>query len=1196
MRRKTLSFILSICLVLSLFPGVSYGTEGTSTAPGSGAFSDIQDHWAREAIQKAVTDGYVKGYPDGKFLPERPVSRAEFVSMVNNALQLRSENKVKLVFSDVKDSDWFSAEVAKAGYVRYIKGTSATTFSPDQVITRQEAALMLSRFLPKEGMKEKAALEVFPDRDNISDWAEEGMAVTVNKGYMNGHANGTLAPLGTLTRAEAVTLIGQILAKETIVREDVFVKESGDILRDKIYVGDITIDEEVGEGDATLQNLSALSVVYVNGGGSHTVTMENSLIIRLVVTKEGTQVRVLAGDGTSIYTSILFNNNLLVDENGDDARPDGETFEDIVVVQGTVTQEQAQNIAAAISGQIQSGGQITQQQVAQAVLSVLPNGNTNTNQSGTIVVEVPSTPSGNTGGGGRRPSSDSVTVTGEPDYITATVAAITTPADAVYTYQWSRSDAESGVYTEIETATGAAFTIAEEDIGCFLKVTATGMGAKEGTVLSRVIGPIGFDGGAGTEASPFEIANWYHLDNMRYQLDKSFILTESLGREIPMDLSVSISVPMDQTVLESAGYNEVVRDKAYGWEPVGQFYEMGPTALGSDFSASGADPAELYFTGTFDGNGKIIRDLYIDRSGLRPEAMDVEYRDSTGLFGVLFQAEVKDLTLQDAYVSGTDYTGALAGYSQESTVSGIVNEYAVSYRSVEASGRVSGVVGDNYVGGIAGINDAGVIEDSFNKAEVRGTRFIGGIAGSNYVKNMIAARTTDPEPMFSSYINGSGNEGSILGYEYVGGIAGGNGFYYEVSDGVYERGVNTPTYIHQCINNGEVESNSWLYSGSAYSMKFGGVAGDSTGTISQSVNSGPVTGEIMEAGGIVGATNWIVENCYNEGPVLAGDAYGGIVGRAREATIRFNYNIGDIESIVPPDALFTRLARDICGEDEGEWSEFYEPSSFSANIYLTSMDVAGFSTLKSARISGVYGAAAEEMRNPLTFRDREVSIKETSLAEWNFDTVWATNLQENQGYPFLRWQHGADFLNPITLEVTMPTPATITYGQTLAEAILQNGSVSIDGVSIAGAFSYWPTAHNPETEEPFPDSMEAWVLFEPTDTSYLSFVGRVNVTINRLPTVLVTLPTASAITIGSTLSNSTLSGGLVTYEGTPVPGAFYFDNGSFVPDSLGTYTAEVTFWPDQDWIYDTVSTQVDVEVIPIPGPLSVEATGEPDDR
>ena len=69
-------------------------------------------------------------------------------------------------------------------------------------------------------------------------------------------------------------------------------------------------------------------------------------------------------------------------------------------------------------------------------------------------------------------------------------------------------------------------------------------------------------------------------------------------------------------------------------------------------------------------------------------------------------------------------------------------------------------------------------------------------------------------------------------------------------------------------------------------MKFGGIAGGSTGTISESCNSGLVNVEAFAAGGIVGSTNGIVENCYNLGQVLSDSYYGGIVGYAQEATIR----------------------------------------------------------------------------------------------------------------------------------------------------------------------------------------------------------------------------------------------------------------------------------------------------------------------
>ena len=366
-----------------------------------------------------------------------------------------------------------------------------------------------------------------------------------------------------------------------------------------------------------------------------------------------------------------------------------------------------------------------------------------------------------------------------------------------------------------------------------------------------------------------------------------------------------------------------------------------------------------------------------------------------------------------------------------------------------------------------------------------------------------------------------------------------------------------------------------------------------TATVSRCVNDGSVYG-INCIGGIAGFTNGIVENCYNEGTVQGEDAFGGIAGFAREATIRFNYNIGEVGSIVPYDALRMRIPYEICGYDEGEWSEFYELSSFSANIYLMSMDVASLADAKAISILGMYGAGIEEMRNPHTYRDREAYIKGIDLPEWNFETIWAMNLQDNNGLPFLRWQiEDFNFDRPVTLEVTLPTPETITYGQTLAEAALTDGQVTINGTVIEGSFTYWDRYYNPEEYTPWPDSETVWVIFNPTDLSTLPFVGKVEVPVNRLATVLATPPTASAITIGSPLSNSTLSGGVVTHEGTPVPGTFYFDNGGFVPESLGTYMAAVTFQPS-DWSYDTVSVEVAVEVVADPGPLSIEEQGDPD--
>jgi hypothetical protein len=275
--RKVVSFITTLALVFTTFfsVGVTFATESVDvieppelliaptpisaepliSAGSTITFSDITGHWGEMAIKEAVADGFVKGYVDGTFKPDVAVTRAEFVTMVNKALRLRDENTVNLLFKDVKTTAWYYKDIQKASYARYASGVSDTSFMPGKNITREEAAAMLSRFLPKSGFQAETQVSAFPDSSSASTWGKSALAVVINKGYMTGHANGKLSPQASLTRAEATKIIGKILDNETIVREDISVATSGDILKDKIYVGNITIENPLSEDSISLDKI-----------------------------------------------------------------------------------------------------------------------------------------------------------------------------------------------------------------------------------------------------------------------------------------------------------------------------------------------------------------------------------------------------------------------------------------------------------------------------------------------------------------------------------------------------------------------------------------------------------------------------------------------------------------------------------------------------------------------------------------------------------------------------------------------------------------------------------------------------------------------------------------------------------------------------------------------------------------------------
>ncbi|MCI8631743.1 MAG: S-layer homology domain-containing protein, partial [Firmicutes bacterium] len=109
MKKALISSLLTASLTLgSVFTGFV-----VSAAPSYAAsFSDINNHWAKDYILDAANKNIISGYPDGTFLPDKPVTRAEFTKMVNNALGNNATSSV--TFTDVPAAEWYHNEISKA--------------------------------------------------------------------------------------------------------------------------------------------------------------------------------------------------------------------------------------------------------------------------------------------------------------------------------------------------------------------------------------------------------------------------------------------------------------------------------------------------------------------------------------------------------------------------------------------------------------------------------------------------------------------------------------------------------------------------------------------------------------------------------------------------------------------------------------------------------------------------------------------------------------------------------------------------------------------------------------------------------------------------------------------------------------------------------------------------------------------------
>ena len=181
------------------------GTTTTAPSPST-TLSDIKGHWAEAAIKDFVSKGYVGGYADGTFKPNNNITRAEFVVIVNNYFGLtKSSGKV---FNDTK-THWAKTSIDIAVTNGVCNGVTSTEFKPNDPITREQAATMISNY-KKLADSNHEEIYKFSDKSQISPYAKDSVEGVVERGYMSGYSDGTFRPKNKITRAEAVSTLSRV--------------------------------------------------------------------------------------------------------------------------------------------------------------------------------------------------------------------------------------------------------------------------------------------------------------------------------------------------------------------------------------------------------------------------------------------------------------------------------------------------------------------------------------------------------------------------------------------------------------------------------------------------------------------------------------------------------------------------------------------------------------------------------------------------------------------------------------------------------------------------------------------------------------------------------------------------------------------------------------------------------------------------
>jgi|GEM_PF-6177967 len=184
-----------------------------------------------------------------------------------------------------------------------------------------------------------------------------------------------------------------------------------------------------------------------------------------------------------------------------------------------------------------------------------------------------------------------------------------------------------------------------------------------------------FAGGDGSDVKPYQVATTFHLNNVRNYLTAHFLQIEDIYLE-------------DYLSLGGDQYND-----GEGWEPIGDDIKK--------------------FTGHYNGDGFIIGNLIISR----------ETENFIGLFGYLDAANIENVRIMDAEITGKGAVGCLAGRNGG---------------SISQCSCIGKIAGENQVGGLIGLSQEAKEYDSYALGSVKaGTDYAGGLIGFKYLGETI---------------------------------------------------------------------------------------------------------------------------------------------------------------------------------------------------------------------------------------------------------------------------------------------------------------------------------------------------------------------------------------------------------------------------------------------------------------------------
>ncbi|MBE7681481.1 endo-1,4-beta-xylanase [Paenibacillus sp. P13VS] len=176
------------------------------------SFADVQHVlWAKEAVEAMAARDIIKGISDESFAPSASITRADFITLLVRALELKGLGTTTAAFSDVQPTAYYAQAVAIAKELGIASGFEDNTFKPGSSISRQDMMVLTAKALKAAGKPSVGSgnLASYSDAASISTYAVDSVTSLVESGIVNGKG-GKIAPTESLTRAEAAVILSRI--------------------------------------------------------------------------------------------------------------------------------------------------------------------------------------------------------------------------------------------------------------------------------------------------------------------------------------------------------------------------------------------------------------------------------------------------------------------------------------------------------------------------------------------------------------------------------------------------------------------------------------------------------------------------------------------------------------------------------------------------------------------------------------------------------------------------------------------------------------------------------------------------------------------------------------------------------------------------------------------------------------------------